>query len=98
MKKKMIARGNSHDKAKKNIIVWGNSEDKANSFVLKKTKNKKLASVFGSFPDGEVVPFFSRYVLGLSDTLYTSTFPFDDKYRQKATMTNIEPKCNKQAD
>ena len=71
-------------KMKKNIIVWGNSEDKANSFVLKKLNKKKLASVFGSFPDGEVVPFFSRYVLGLSDTLYISPFAIDDKYRQKA--------------
>ena len=92
MKKKMIARGNSHDKAKKNMIVWGNSEDKANSFVLrrkekkkgKKRRKKQLAPVFGSFPDGEVVPFFSRYVLGLSDTLYIRPFAIDDKYRQKA--------------
>ena len=69
MKKNITVRGNSHDKAKKNMIVWGNSEGKANSFGLKKEEKGTLASVFGSFPGGEVVPLFSRYVLGLSVTL-----------------------------
>ena len=88
--------GEKQDEEKYNSL--GKLRGQGKQLCFEKTKKKKLASVFGSFPDGEVVPFFSRYVLGLSDTLYTSTFPFDDKYRQKATMKNIEPKCNKQAD